>query len=104
MDSSLEISPKQQIVALDYILGGENNFNSENLEELKKIMYITELDNGWLYGKIGSGTGKAWFVGFIEERDSKIYFTVYLEDMQNKDIVSGNMAKEIAISILSNEV
>ena len=104
LESSLEISPKQQVVTLDYIFGRENNFNAENLEELKKIMYITELDNGCLYGKTGSGTGKAWFIGFIEESDSKTYFAVYLEDMQNKDIVSGNKAKEIAISILSNEV
>ncbi|MBD5393640.1 MAG: class D beta-lactamase [Lachnospiraceae bacterium] len=104
LESSLEISPKQQVVILDYIFGRENNFNAENLEELKKIMYITELDNGSLYGKTGSGTGKAWFVGFIEESDRKIYFAVYLEDMQNKDIVSGNKAKEIAISILSKEV
>lgn len=105
LESSLEISPKQQVIALKYIFGNENNFNAENLEELKSIMYIAELDNGCLYGKTGSGTGgNAWFVGFIEESDSKIYFAVYLEDMQNKDIVSGNRAKEIAISILSNEV
>ena len=75
------------------------------MDELKSVMYIAELDNGCLYGKTGSGTdGKAWFVGFNEENDSKTYFAVYLEDMQNKDIVSGNKAKEIAISILSNEV
>jgi len=105
LESSLEISPKQQVIVLKYILGSENNFNAENLEELKSIMYITELDNGCLYGKTGSGAGgNAWFVGFKEESDSKIYFAVYLEDMQNKDIVSGNKAKEIAISILSNEV
>ncbi len=105
LESSLKISPKQQVVVLNYIFGSENNFNAEKIEELKSIMYIAELDNGCLYGKTGSGTdGNAWFVGFMEESDSKTYFAVYLEDMQNKDIVSGNKAKEIAISILSNEV
>ncbi len=105
LESSLEISPEQQVVVLNYIFGSENNFNAEKIEELKSIMYIAELDNGCLYGKTGSGTdGNAWFVGFMEESDSKTYFAVYLEDMQNKDIVSGNKAKEIAISILSNEV
>lgn len=105
LESSLEISPKQQVIVLNYIFGSENNFNAENIEELKNIMYIAELDNGCLYGKTGSGTdGNAWFVGFMEESDSKTYFAVYLEDMQNEDIVSGNKAKEIAISILSNEV
>lgn len=105
LESSLEISPKQQVVTLNYIFSSENNFNADNLEELKSIMYIAEFDNGCLYGKTGSGTdGKAWFVGYIEKRDNKIYFAIYLDDMQNREVVSGNKAKEIAISILSNEV
>ena len=62
------------------------------------ILFITK-------SKTGSGTdGKAWFVGFIEENDNKIYFAIYLDDVQNKEAVSGNKAKEIAISILNNEV
>lgn len=105
LESSLEISPKQQVVTLNYIFGSENNFSTDNLEELKNIMYIAELDNGSLYGKTGSGTdGKAWFVGFIEKSDNKIYFAIYLDDMQNREVVSGNKAKKIAISILSNEI
>lgn len=105
LESSLKISPIQQVTALNYIFGNENPFNVKNLDELRNIMYIAELDHGSLYGKTGSGTsGNAWFVGFVEESGNRIYFAVYLEDMQNKDIVSGNKAKEIAISILSNEV
>ena len=105
LDSSLEISPKQQVVTLNYIFGSDNNFNADSLEELKSIMYIAELDNGCLYGKTGSGAdGKAWFVGFMEKNDNKIYFAIYLDDIQNKEAVSGNKAKEIAISILNNEV
>jgi bla regulator protein BlaR1 len=105
LESSLEISPKQQVVTLNYIFGSENNFSTDNLEELKNIMHIAELDNGSLYGKTGSGIdGKAWFVGFIEKSDNKIYFAIYLDDMQNREVVSGNKAKEIAISILSNEI
>jgi len=47
---------EELVVVLNYIFGGENNFNAEKLEELKGIMYIAELDNGCLYGKTGSGT------------------------------------------------
>ncbi len=105
LESSLEISPKQQVVTLNYIFGSENHFHADNLEELKSIMYIAELDKGCLYGKTGSGTdGKAWFAGLMEENDNKIYFAIYLDDVQNKEVVSGNKAKEIAISILNNEV
>lgn len=105
LESSLKISPIQQVAALNYIFGSENHFNIENLDELKNIMYLAELDTGSLYGKTGSGaSGNAWFVGFVEKNENSIFFAVYLEDMQNKDIISGNKAKEIAISILSNEV
>lgn len=105
LESSLKISPIQQVTALNYIFGNENPFNVKNLDKLKKIMYIAELDHGSLYGKTGSGTGgNAWFVGFVELKDNRIYFAVYLEDKQNKDIISGNKAEEIAISILNNEV
>ncbi len=105
LESSLKISLIQQVTALNYIFCSENHFRVENLDELRNIMYITELDTGSIYGKTGSGTGgNAWFVGFLEKNDHRIYFAVYLEDMQNKDIVSGNKAKEIAISILSNGV
>ena len=61
-------------------------------------MYITELDNGRLYGKTGSGTGKAWFVGFIEENDRKIYFAVYLEDMQGM-VIYLQTSKQILIEL-----
>ena len=105
LESSLKISPIQQVTTLNYIFDNENPFNAENLDELRNIMYIAELDHGSLYGKTGSGIGgNAWFVGFLEKNNHRIYFAVYLEDMQNKDIVSGNKAKEIAISILNNEV
>lgn len=105
LESSLKISPIHQVAALNYIFGNENHFNDENLDKLRNLMYIAELDHGSLYGKTGSGTGgNAWFVGFVEENGNRIYFSVYLEDMQNKDIVSGNKTKEIAISILNNEV
>ncbi|MCM1047427.1 MAG: penicillin-binding transpeptidase domain-containing protein [Clostridiales bacterium] len=101
LDSSLKISPKQQVDTLNYIFSMENNFSAENLEKLKNLMYVTELDNVFLYGKTGSGTdGKAWFVGFIEKSGNKTYFAVYLDDGQNKEMVSGNKAKEIAISII----
>lgn len=103
LESSLKISPIQQADMLDYVFSRENSFDIENVEQLKKIMYISELENGCLYGKTGSGTdGDAWFVGFIEKNSNRICFAIYLDDMKNKDMVSGNKAKEIAINILTS--
>lgn len=101
--SSLKISPAEQITVLRTIFGTDIPFNAGHIETLKNIMYLTELDHGLLYGKTGSADGKAWFVGFLEESGDRTYFAVYLDDMQNKDIISGNKAKEIAVNILQSE-
>lgn len=101
--SSLKISPAEQITVLRTIFGTDTPFDAGHIETLKNIMYLTELDHGRLYGKTGSADGKAWFVGFLEESGDRTYFAVYLDDMQNKDIISGNKAKEIAVNILQSE-
>lgn len=98
------IKKEGQVAVLQYIFGRENHFDVEHIETLKNIMYVTDLDQGCLYGKTGSTSdGKAWFVGFLEENGDRTYFAVYLDDMQNKDIISGNKAKEIAVNILQSE-
>ena len=103
LDSSLKISTLQQIHVLDYLFSSKNSFHDRNLEILKEVMYVTELEEGVVYGKTGTGTEKAWFVGFLERNGNKTYFAVYLEDTQNKGAVSGNKAREIAISLLQGE-
>ena len=105
LESSLKISPLQQVNVLNYIFSGKNSFNHESIETLKHIMYLSEVKNGSLYGKTGSGVnGDAWFIGYIEKNTNRTFFAIYLEDMQNKGIVSGNKAKEIAVSILDDEI
>ena len=49
-------------------------------------------------------TVKHGLLAILKKVIIKIYFAIYLDDMQNREVVSGNKAKEIAISILSNEV
>ena len=54
-----------------------------------------------IYGKTGSGTnGKAWFVGFSEEDDTRKYFAIYLSDQEQASDISGNIAKEFQIRLL----
>lgn len=104
LDSSLKISPLQQIQVLSYIFDSETSFEDSNLKVLKDVMYVAELENGILYGKTGTGADKAWFVGFMEQNGKKIYLAVYLEDTQNEDDISGVKAREIATILLKDEV
>lgn len=104
LDSSLKISPLRQVEVLKSIFSSGNEPDDKNIEVLKEIMYASELGEGVLYGKTGSGTGKAWFAGFMERGGSKTYLAVYLEDAGKAEGISGEKARELAIHLLMDEV
>lgn len=102
LDSSLKISPLGQVKVLAELFEGKAAFRDENIEILKGIMLVAESDTYKIYGKTGSGSaGKAWFVGFKEKDERNEYFAVCLDDEENKDRISGNAAKEIALDIMN---
>lgn len=101
INSSLKISPLEQVQVLTEIFEGNTAFSDENVNILKNIMLVDESDHQKIYGKTGSDSnGQAWFVGFKEEQGIKEYFAVYLDDEINKEDISGNTAKEIALQII----
>lgn len=101
LNSSLKISPLEQVQVLSEIFEGNTAFSDENISILKSIMLLDESDNQKIYGKTGSdSTGQAWFVGFKEEQGIKEYFAIYLDDEIHKENISGNTAKEIAFQII----
>lgn len=100
LDSSLKISPREQVEVLARIFEGETDFEQNDIEILKSIMKIEETASLSLYGKTGSsGNGQAWFVGFAEQENRRSYIAVYLNDVENADQVTGSKAKEIAVNI-----
>lgn len=101
LDSSLKISPLEQVEVLAKIFEDQSDYDSGNIEILKKIMLVDESDTQKIYGKTGTGgNGKAWFVGFSESNGERKFFAIYLDDIEQKEQVSGNKAKEIALEIL----
>ena len=100
LNSSLRISPLEQVEVLSRIFEGYSDYDSRNIEILKRIMLVEETDSQKIYGKTGSGNGEAWFVGFSESDGERRYFAIFLNDSEQRDRVSGNRAKEIALEIL----
>ncbi len=97
LESSLEISPFEQVRALNRIFEEKTTQSKEHVEILKNIMLTENAGGIEIYGKTGTGHKKnAWFVGFAVKENRKYYFAVRLED----DLVTGKKAKEIAINIL----
>ena len=106
LESSLKISPKEQIQVLRRIM--EHPAKDELADTLKLLM-LTRDDAARglkVYGKTGFGRvdGKnadAWFVGLYEKNGKTAYFALRLDDPDNPKATS-DKAREIALSIISD--
>lgn len=108
IESSLMISPKEQVEVMERIFGDNSDYSEATQNELKQVMLVSEQEQTDIpiYGKTGMGTAQdivvdAWFTGFAEHAGGKIYFCVHLGRTDGMD-VSGSGAKEIAIQIVSD--
>ncbi|HGM1457336.1 TPA: CDD family class D beta-lactamase [Clostridioides difficile] len=105
LESSLQISPKEQVQTMAKIFEGDTNFKKEHINILRDIMKIDVNDkNINVYGKTGTGFDEknkcvdAWFVGMLEREGDTYYFAIKSDD-SNKEI-TGPKVKEIAINII----
>lgn len=110
IESSLKISPKEQVEVLERIFGGESSYKEQELALLKDAMLVTDsgLHDIKIYGKTGLGKisgimADAWFTGFADMGKEKTYFCVYLGETDNKDVSSSD-AKRIAIELISDHL
>lgn len=108
LESSLKISPKEQVEVLDRIFGEHSVYSQETQNNLKQVMLLSEQQDRdmLVYGKTGLGKSQgvvvdAWFTGFADTTDGTRYFCVYLGETDAKE-VSSTKAKEIAVAILSD--
>lgn len=97
LESSLKISPQEQVEVLAKIFDSGTNFESKNIEITKEVMFVNKIGNISVFGKTGTGTNHAWFTGMVENGATRYYFVVHLEN----DRVCGKQAKEIARDIIS---
>lgn len=108
IESSLKISPKEQVEVMERIFGKDSAYSEQAQSELKQVMLVPEIDSTdiSIYGKTGMGKANgivvdAWFTGFAESTTGEIYFCVRLGSTDGMD-VSSSLAKEIAIQIVSD--
>ncbi len=101
LDSSLKISPFEQVQVLIKIFEGNSIYSDNEINILKDLMLVSNDGEQKIYGKTGSGSnGKAWFVGFSEKKNENKYFAIYLSDNAQGENISGITAKEIALKII----
>lgn len=79
IESSLAISPKEQVEVMERIFGENGDYSQESQNQLKQVMLVSDSD----------------------ETAARIYFCVYLGGMDGENISSA-IAKEIAFEIISD--
>lgn len=105
LQSSLKISPKQQIGMLIDFYNNKLPFSERNINIVKKVIKFSD-ENGIVFsGKTGSGTIEnksvnGWFIGYVEKNNNVFFFVTNLEA---KDNASGENAKKITIQILKDK-
>lgn len=110
IESSLLISPKEQVEVMERIFGDSAEYAEETQDRLKQVMLLSELNDTdiSIYGKTGMGkahgiTVDSWYTGFADKADKRIYFCVYLGETADKEVSSAK-AREIAIKIVSDYI
>ena len=104
MESSLKISPIEQVELLTKLHNNSFEFSPENINAVKDAILLSSSDAGTLYGKTGTGRVdgqdvNGWFVGFVETADNTYFFATNIG--ANSD-ATGGKATEITMSILSD--
>ena len=104
MESSLEISPIEQVELLTKLQNNSFGFAPENINAVKDAIRLSFSDTGTLYGKTGTGRVNGqdvngWFIGYIETADNTYFFATNIS--ADSDATGGN-ATEITMSILSD--
>ncbi len=104
MESSLKISPIEQVELLIKLHNNSFGFAPENINAVKDAICISSSDAGTFYGKTGTGRVdgqdvNGWFIGYIETADNTYFFATNIRADSN---ATGANATEITMSILSD--
>lgn len=105
LESSLKISPIEQVQTLKDFYTNEFGFNEKNVQLVKDAIKLETKDNATLFGKTATGTvnGKnvnGWFMGYVETKNNTYFFATNIE---NKQRANGIIATDITKSILEDK-
>lgn len=103
LESSLRISPNEQVEFLKKLCTGQLPFASSSVRLLKEIMVATQTADIRVYGKTGTagdpikGATMGWYVGFVEKAGNTYIFAANISGGENP---SGRKNRQIVFDIL----
>ncbi|MFM1653666.1 BlaR1 family beta-lactam sensor/signal transducer [Brevibacillus sp. B_LB10_24] len=105
MESSLKISPVEQVQLLKALYTNQFGFEEKHIQTVKDAIKLEEMGGALLYGKTGTGTvnhknTNGWFVGYVEKNGNTYFFAT---NIQNEDHADGSTAADISLRILRDK-
>lgn len=105
MESSLKISPIEQVELLKAFYLNQFGFQEENIQTVKDTLLLSESNGSLLSGKTGTGKVNGmningWFIGYVENNSNTYFFAT---NIQNNDYANGSTAAKITLSILKDK-
>jgi len=105
IESSLKISPIEQVLFLVSLYQNDTVFQPEHVNTTMNALRLSEKDGAVLSGKTGTGIigdviVSGWFIGLVETNDNTFIFATYI---QGNDYVGGSVAAQISLSILESK-
>jgi beta-lactamase class D OXA-42 len=102
INSSLQISPLEQIAFLRKIVNRQLGVSAYAYDMTAKITLYGGIPEGWtVHGKTGSGGGNGWYVGWATKGDRTVVFARLLnKDANSGEVPAGIQARDAMVSEL----
>lgn len=105
LESSLKISPWEQVRLLKDFHENKYQWKSDTITTVKRSLFIQKKNGTSLYGKTGTGMVNGqyvhgWFIGFVEHGNETDYFALCLTSGKE---ISGSKAMETVLKILQEQ-
>jgi bla regulator protein BlaR1 len=105
LESSLKISPVEQVQLLKALYTNQFGFEEKHIQTVKDAIKLEQKGGTVLYGKTGTGTvnhknTNGWFIGFVENNGNTYFFAT---NIRNEDHSNGSTAAEISLKILKDK-
>ncbi|UVI32961.1 BlaR1 family beta-lactam sensor/signal transducer [Paenibacillus spongiae] len=105
LESSLKISPVEQVLLLKAFYTNHFGFQEKHIQTVKDAIKLEEKDGALLSGKTGTGAvnnknTNGWFIGYVEENGNTFIFAT---NIKSEDHANGSTAAELTLKILRDK-